>query len=108
MLLQSNLDENTFLMVEVESTGNFAKGEGEDSPFHPDAILANVVRAATLVATKLSEAAQAASQDSVAPPARLKLSFGLKVDGGSVVSLASDASAAHFRVEAEWSPRARS
>lgn len=105
MLLQSYIDENTCLHIEVESSGDFNKGSEESEAFHPDRVLDNVVAVAALVARRMSEAASKSAASSDTPPSRLELTFGIRVDGGAVVSLASDLNKAHFQVRAEWAPK---
>ncbi len=105
MLLQSYIDDTTCLNIEVEATGDFHKNEDEGGAFHPDKVLDNVVQVAALVARRMSDAASDAAASSATPPSRLTLTFGIRVDGAAVVSLASDLSKAHFQVKAEWAPK---
>jgi hypothetical protein len=104
VLLASHIDDHTTLFIDTEVAGGFAKGD-DDLGFHPDQILDNVVKVASLVARRLAETAAQDSEGSTSSATRLSLSFGIKVDGNSVVSVASSASSAHFQVTAEWAPR---
>lgn len=104
MLLESRLDEDTLLYIDTDVTGGFSKGDDEMG-FHPDQILDNVVKVAAVVASRLAEAGAHSTERSGAAPSRLSLAFGIKVDGSSVVSVASDISSAHFQVTAEWAPQ---
>ena len=104
MLLESRLDEETFLYIDTDVTGGFVKGD-DDLGFHPDQILDNVVKVAAIVASRLAEAGSHSTEGADAAPTRLSLAFGIKVDGSSVVSVASDISSAHFQVTAEWAPQ---
>lgn len=102
MLIENRLDEETSVFIDVEIAGGFARGE-DDYGFHPDNILDNVVKVSSLVAAKLADSAQAAAEHHT-KPSRLALEFGLKVDANSVVSIANNSQAAHFKVVAEWAP----
>ncbi|MCK6502659.1 hypothetical protein L6R53_04565 [Myxococcota bacterium] len=104
MLLASHIDDQTTLYIDTEVAGGFAKGD-DDLGFHPDQVLDNVVKVASLVARRLAEAAAHDSEGAQSTASRLSLSFGIKVDGAAVVSVASSASAAHFLVTAEWTPQ---
>lgn len=104
MLLASRLDEHTTLYIDTEVAGGFAKGDS-DTDFHPDQVLDNVVKVASIVARRLADAAAHDTAGAQSPPSRLTLAFGIKVDGASVVSVSSDISHAHFQVTAEWAPR---
>ena len=101
MLLHSQVDEDTLLYIDVEPSPGFSKDEGGFDA-HPDQILDNVVKVSTVVATKLAASARAAADIAASPPSSLKLEFGIKVNGESVVVVASRPDFAHFRVTAEW------
>lgn len=104
MLLESRLDEETTLFVDVEPAAGFAKDDG-DYDFHPDQILDNVVKVSSIVARRLADSANAMISEGKAPPSSLRLEFAIRVDGNSVVSLAPRPEWGHFRVTAEWRPR---
>jgi len=104
VLLQSQLDDDTTIFIDTQVAAGFAKGS-EDTDFHPDAVLDNVVKVAAAVARKMADAATEATAGATSPPAKLTLSFGIKVSGSSIVSVASDLNHAHFQVTAEWAPR---
>lgn len=104
MLLPSHIDDNTVLYIDTEVAGGFAKGD-DDLGFHPDQVLDNVVKVASLVARRLAETAAQEAAGGHPTPSRLTLSFGIKVDGASVVSVASNGASAHFQVTAEWAPQ---
>lgn len=101
MLLHSHIDENTLLYIDVEAAQGFSKDEGRFDA-HPDQILDSVVKVSTVVATKLAASARAAADIAKTPPSSLKLEFGIKVNGESVVMVAPRPDAAHFRVTAVW------
>lgn len=101
MLLHSHIDENTLLYIDVEPSPGFSKDEGEFDA-HPDQILDSVVRVSTVVATKLARSAAEAAEIADSPPSSLRLEFGIKVNGESVVMVAPRPDFAHFRVVAEW------
>ncbi|MCB9778386.1 MAG: hypothetical protein H6742_07480 [Alphaproteobacteria bacterium] len=103
MLIENRLDDETSVFIDVEIAGGFARGE-DDYGFHPDQILNNVVKVSSLVASKLAESAQQTAEKHEAP-SRLTLEFGLKIDANSVVCIANNSQAAHFKVVAEWAPR---
>lgn len=103
MLLESRLDADTTLFIDVEPTPGFAKDEGTLG-FHPDQILDNVVKVSTLVAQMLASAGAATQGETAAAPTLVSLEFGIKVDGNAVVSLAARPDWAHFRIKTEWSP----
>ncbi len=104
MFLQSQLDDETVLFIDVEPTQGFAKDEGTHD-FHPNEVLDNVVKVSTVVAQRLADTASAAAAASEQPPARLRLEFGIKIDMNSVVALAPNPSGCHFKITAEWTPQ---
>lgn len=103
MLLHSRIDDNTLLYIDVEPSPGFAKDEG-DFDFSPDEILDRVVTVSTVVARKLAATASEAASMDAASPSSLRLEFGIKVNGESVVMVAPNPNAAHFKITAEWSP----
>ncbi len=104
MLLESHLNKDTILYIDVEPMQGFAKDEGTHD-FHPDQVLENVVKVSTLVAQQLAETAAAASEGAHQTPSRLTLEFGIKVDLNAVVSLAPKPGESHFKITAEWAPK---
>lgn len=102
MLLQSQLDAETAFYIDCEPVGGVNKEEME-LDFHPDEALDHVVKIASGIAARLSDAvAESASMGR--PPRRIDMDFSLKVDSNATVSVARSADGGQFRVKVCWAP----
>jgi hypothetical protein len=100
MLLCTQLDENTDLYVDCETSGSFDKGQ-TSLDFHPDDAINHVVTIASGVATKLQAIAASAGKG-----AAVDVEFGVKIDSDAVVSVARGVEAGQFRVRIRYASNA--
>lgn len=101
MLLESRVD-GALVYIDAETSGGIDKGTLEVE-FDPERILDNVATAVAVVARKLAEGA--AQTSTVFPaPQEVEVTFAVRVDSQSVVSVSRDAGQGQFRVRLVWSP----
>lgn len=98
MLLESRINDRSTLTIDAESVGGIDKG-GTSVQSHPDKLLPNLLVAIQGVAENIGEAFDV---DTAYPPAEMEVSFTLRMDSNSIVSVARSAEAGQFKVTLRW------
>lgn len=100
MLLESRV-EGALVYIDAETAGGIDKGTLEVE-FEPERILDNVASAIAVVARKLAEGA--AQTSTVFPaPQEVEVTFAVRIDSQSVVSVSRTAEHGQFKVRLVWS-----
>lgn len=101
MFFQSKIDDSTWILVDAEASGAFAKNELEgDSQMTP----ANAVRNSLHVAAVMARALSAKLADDFDPRMEVQVEFGVKADGSGNVMIGTNPEGAQFRVTLRWAP----
>lgn len=96
MLLESQLNDRTMLVIDAESVGGLDKGASSLSG-HPDKIVPRAIEIIQAVASQLG----AAQVDNGA--SSMEIRFAVRVDSNSCVSIARSATEGQFQVLMRWS-----
>lgn len=94
MLLESQINEKTLLVFDVEAVATIDKG-AVSVRGHPDKVLDSMVAAIRAVAVQMGEAM---TVESLPSPTEMELRFALKVDSNAIVSLARNESDGQVQV----------
>jgi hypothetical protein len=100
MLLECRVDEKTVIYIDAEASAGIDKGEGGDD-FVPDKAIDNILRTTSAMAKRLSDLL-AQETFVVAPPSRLAIDFGVRVDSLASVCVSKTPEECQFRVSLEW------
>jgi hypothetical protein len=96
---QTRLDENTWILLDAESHGAFAKSELE-SDMTPATAFENTLELAHQVARAVS----AKLSTDIDPRMAVNFDFSIKVDAGGNVMIAPARNVGQFSVTVRWSP----
>ncbi|MFT5683235.1 MAG: hypothetical protein ACI8RZ_004166 [Myxococcota bacterium] len=96
MFLETRLKDDTFIQIDAEASLGIDKG---GAVYHSQAdVLDNMLTLAAQVTSRLKELTT--GEDA---PDRMSVTFGIRVNGNSEVSMARQSDIAQFQVTAEWS-----
>ena len=98
MLLESQLNDRVTLLIDAESVGGIDKGALTVSS-HPDRIVPRAVEVIRAVAERLGEAG---AVDASTPPSEMEVTFAVRVDSNSHVSIARSPDDGQLRVTLRW------
>lgn len=99
MFYETKLDENTWVLLDSESSGAFAKNETE-TKMSPAAALQNSLD----VALNMGRALSSKLAVDIDPRMALDLQFGIKCDGQGNVMISSKPDGGQFAVTLRWTP----
>ncbi len=95
MLLETRLEDDTYIQIDAEAALGIDKGGGV---YHSQAdALDNMLTLAAQVTHRLK-----ALTDGDGAPDKLSVTFGVRVDGNAAVSVARQGDIAQFTITAEW------
>ncbi len=95
MLLESNLNDRTTLIIDAESVGGIDKG-ALTVQSHPDKIVPRAIEMIKAMADQLGSVAKAPG----AP--EMEVSFAVRVDSNSIVSIARTTESGQLLVTLRW------
>jgi len=95
VLIETNISSDRRILIDVEATGGVQKDDLD--PHHPDDIIPSAISLAEGVIKQL---ANIAKKDGVS---KLSVTFGVRVDGNSMVSIARSPERGQLKISAEWS-----
>ncbi len=98
MLLETRINDRATLVIDAEAVGGIDKSSTSINS-NPDKVMSAAMAAIRAVAENVGEAGLV---DATTPPSEMEVSFTVRVDSNSTVSIARSPDAGQLRVTLRW------